>query len=139
MKSENARSSAGSKTCLVWVVLALLLSFVGTAGSLALSLGPGLKACPLCFYQRSFMMGTFAVLALGLAVDLVQSRLYCLLAIPLVLAGWGVAVFHEYLLEGWGAASWGMSQNSNRQFASAVSWGCSQRWPPGSCSPHGEV
>jgi disulfide bond formation protein DsbB len=71
---------------------------VGTAGSLYLSLGLGLKACPLCFYQRSFMMGTFAVLALGLAVDRRQPRLYCLLSLPLALAGGGVALFHEYLV-----------------------------------------
>jgi hypothetical protein len=44
------------------------------------------------------MMSTFAVLALGLAVDRRQPRLHCLLSLPLALAGGGVALFHEYLV-----------------------------------------
>lgn len=82
----------------VWTLVALAIALLGTAGSLALSLALGLKACPLCFYQRSFMMGTLAVLAVGLAADRSQSQLYGLLAFPLSVAGLGVAVFHEYLV-----------------------------------------
>jgi disulfide bond formation protein DsbB len=57
---------------LTWV--ALLLAAVATAGSLYLSMGLGLDACPFCFYQRSFAMAV--------------------LALPLAAAGLGVAVFH---------------------------------------------
>ena len=81
-----------------WALLALAVALLGTAGSLALSLGLGLKACPLCFYQRSFVMGAFAVLAVGLAVDRSQASLFSLLTIPLAAAGLGVAGFHEYLV-----------------------------------------
>jgi len=57
----------------------------------------GLKACPLCFYQRSFAMGVVAVLFVGL---LTAKKHWCvlnLLALPLAVAGFGVAVFHVYL------------------------------------------
>jgi disulfide bond formation protein DsbB len=69
-----------------------------TAGSLALSLGLGLKACPLCFYQRSFAMAALAVLAVGLVTDRKNPARVCLLAVPLAWAGLGVAGFHEYLV-----------------------------------------
>jgi disulfide bond formation protein DsbB len=78
--------------------LALVLALAGTAGSLALSLALGLKACPLCFYQRSFMMGVLALLAVGLVADRSQAGLYGLLALPMALAGLGIAAFHEYLV-----------------------------------------
>ncbi|MHB0955482.1 MAG: disulfide bond formation protein B [Pirellulaceae bacterium] len=81
-----------------WAVAALLFAAVGVAGSLYLSLGLGLRACPLCFYQRSFMMGTLAVLVVALAADPTRTGLDCLLSLPLALAGWGVAAFHEYLV-----------------------------------------
>ena len=81
-----------------WAMAALLFALTGVAGSLYLSLGLGLRACPLCFYQRSFMMGTLAVLVVGLAADPTRTGLYCLLSLPLALAGWGVAAFHEYLV-----------------------------------------
>ncbi|MHB0958194.1 MAG: disulfide bond formation protein B [Pirellulaceae bacterium] len=82
----------------LWAMAALLFALIGVAGSLYLSLGLGLRACPLCFYQRSFMMGTLAVLVVGLAADPTRTGLYCLLSLPLALAGWGVAAFHEYLV-----------------------------------------
>lgn len=79
-------------------VVAFLLAVAGTAGSLFLSLGMGLKACPLCFYQRTFMMAAATVLGIGLLADRRRGGLYCLLSLPLVLAGLGVAAFHEYLV-----------------------------------------
>ena len=48
-----------------WLWAATGLALVGTAGSLYLSLGMGLKACPLCFYQRTFVMAALAVLLVG--------------------------------------------------------------------------
>jgi disulfide bond formation protein DsbB len=79
-------------------VTALVLALAGTAGSLFLSLGLGLKACPLCFYQRTFIMAAAAVLLVGLTVDRTRPGLFCLLSLPLALAGLGVAAFHEYLV-----------------------------------------
>jgi disulfide bond formation protein DsbB len=79
-------------------IISLVLALAGTAGSLFLSLGLGLKACPLCFYQRTFIMAAAAVLLIGLAVDRTRPGVFCLLSLPLALAGLGVAAFHEYLV-----------------------------------------
>lgn len=76
---------------------ALLMSLAGSAGSLSLSLGLGLKACPLCFYQRSFMMATAAILLFGRWLERDRSARMCVLSLPLVIAGLGVAIFHTWL------------------------------------------
>src|SRR5436190_1735483 len=97
---------------LIWA--ALLVALAGLAGSLFLSLGMNLKACPLCFYQRTFAMSVVAVLGMGLFTGGRSGRLG-LLTLPLAVAGLGVAVFHVYLetagklecpqgLLGWGSA-----------------------------------
>jgi len=77
---------------------ALVLAIAGSIGSLFLSLGMGLKACPLCFYQRTFIMAAAAVLVIGLIVDRGRAATHCLMIIPLVIGGLGVAAFHEYLV-----------------------------------------
>lgn len=94
--ATSTGSSARGAVCFAW--LALALAFVGTVGSLALSMGLGLKACPLCFYQRSFVMAAFAILGLGLFVERTRPGLFCLLSVPMAWAGLGVAAFHEYLV-----------------------------------------
>lgn len=57
----------------------------------------GLKACPLCLYQRTFVMGVVAVLGIGVMVGRQHQGVLNLLALPMVVAGVGVASFHEYL------------------------------------------
>jgi disulfide bond formation protein DsbB len=79
------------------VGLPLLVSFVALAGSLWLSIGMGLKACPLCFYQRTFVMGVVAVLGIGLLTGDRHRAVLNLLALPLAVAGFGVAAFHVFL------------------------------------------
>jgi disulfide bond formation protein DsbB len=81
----------------VWAVVCALLAWCGVAGSLWLTLGMNLKACPLCLYQRSFMMATAAVLTLGLFTELRRSPALLALALAPATAGLGVAAFHEYL------------------------------------------
>lgn len=81
-----------------WLTAATIFSAVGTAGSLFLSISLGLKACPLCFYQRSFVMAVLAVLALGRFLERSRPGLICFLCVPLTWAGLGVAAFHEYLV-----------------------------------------
>src|SRR5947209_7051199 len=49
-----------------WTWAALAVAVAGLGGSLFLSLGMHLKACPLCFYQRTFAMSLVAVLGMGL-------------------------------------------------------------------------
>jgi disulfide bond formation protein DsbB len=73
-----------------WVV-----SLLTVGGSLFLSLGMGLKACPLCFYQRAFALSVAAVLTVALVGRLRES--VGLLALPLATAGLGVASFHVWL------------------------------------------
>jgi disulfide bond formation protein DsbB len=80
------------------ILVPLLVALAGTWGSLYLSMGLGLKACPLCFYQRTFMMSALAVLVMGWLADRTQGTLFCLLCVPLSIGGLGVAGFHEYLV-----------------------------------------
>jgi disulfide bond formation protein DsbB len=79
------------------VCLPLLAALVALAGSLWLSVGMGLKACPLCFYQRTFVMGVVAVLGVGVLTGERHRAVLNLLALPLTVAGFGVAAFHVFL------------------------------------------
>ena len=77
---------------------ALVVAALGLAGSLHLSIGLGLQACPLCIYERTFLMGVVAVLGLGGYVPaLWKSGAAPWLALPLAVAGLGVAAFHVWL------------------------------------------
>ncbi|MBX9581723.1 MAG: disulfide bond formation protein B [Gemmataceae bacterium] len=80
-----------------FAVLALVFSAAAAAGSLYLSLGMGLKACPLCFYQRAFALGLVGVLAAGLLAFRGRAARVCPLGLPLAVGGVGVAGFHVYL------------------------------------------
>src|SRR5438445_12421800 len=80
-----------------WSLAALALAVAGLAGSLLLSLGMNLKACPLCFYQRAFMMALVAVMGMGLLAGAARAARLSLLALPLAVAFLGVALFHVSL------------------------------------------
>jgi disulfide bond formation protein DsbB len=82
---------------LTWTLLALVVAVLALWGSLYLSLGMGLKACPLCLYQRTFVMGALGVLGIGWLAGAGRSGILGLLALPCAVGGLGVAVFHEYL------------------------------------------
>ncbi len=82
----------------VYVWTALLAAIVTIAGSLYLSGPMGLKACPLCFYQRTFAMAVASVLLLGIVCRL-ESGVTNLLALPSAIGGLGVAMFHVYLVK----------------------------------------
>ena len=86
-------AKSGSSNAAWWAVTSFLIALAGTLGSLYLSLGMGLKACPLCFYQRSFMMACLAILGLGMVVDRSRPGLLGLLSVPAAWAGLGVAGF----------------------------------------------
>jgi hypothetical protein len=95
---EMCRPSPVSSTAplhLVWPPL--LIALGALAGSLWLSIGLGLKACPLCFYQRTFVMGIVAVLGIGVLTGQPYRGVLNLLALPLTVAGFGVAAFHVFL------------------------------------------
>lgn len=84
---------------ILWSSSAFGVALIGTAGSVYLSVGLGLKACPLCFYQRSFMMASAVSLATSLWLDGLNSPRGGLVALPFAWAGLGVAGFHEYLVQ----------------------------------------
>jgi hypothetical protein len=95
---DLSRTPAAAKTTPVSVVcLPLLVALLALAGSLWLSVGMGLKACPLCFYQRTFAMGVVAVLGVGVLTEKQHRGALNLLALPLAVAGFGVAAFHVSL------------------------------------------
>jgi disulfide bond formation protein DsbB len=60
-------------------------------------MGLNLKACPLCFYQRTYAMSLVAVLGTGILLHGGRGVRVSLLALPLASAGLGVALFHVFL------------------------------------------
>jgi disulfide bond formation protein DsbB len=80
---------------LPWV--GLVVALAGTMGSLSLSWVLGLKACPLCFYQRAFVMGAVGVMGVGLASGMGKMKTLSLIALPVSVAGLCVALFHVSL------------------------------------------
>jgi Disulfide bond formation protein DsbB len=76
---------------------ALVAVAVSVAGSLYLSLGMGLIACPLCFYQRAFAFAVFGVLILGVFTRAWQTGYVNLMAFLPAMAGGVIAAFHTYL------------------------------------------
>jgi hypothetical protein len=56
-----------------------------------------LKPCPLCYYQRTFVMAVVGLLLIGLLTRSGRSSPLSLLALPAATAGLGVAIYHEYL------------------------------------------
>lgn len=79
-------------------VLATLVALATVLGSLALSIALELRACPLCFYQRSFALAALGALVLGLLVSGPGARPTALAtALLCATAGLGVAGFHVSL------------------------------------------
>jgi hypothetical protein len=93
--TTSAPVKTGGDSVLLYAALGVALAAL--AGSLLLSLAMGLKACPLCFYQRTFAMGLVAVLGMGLLAGVGRAGRLSLLALPLATAGLGVALFHVSL------------------------------------------
>jgi disulfide bond formation protein DsbB len=91
----SSHSSSAIPPSLIWP--SLLVALVALAGSLWLSIGMKLKACPLCFYQRTFVMGIVAVLGIGLLTGPRHRTVLNLLALPLAIGALSVAAFHVYL------------------------------------------
>lgn len=92
--SCHVKSSGDS---LQLVLPPLAIATLALIGSLWLSVGMGLKACPLCLYQRTFVMGVVAVLGIGITTGPGHRSVLNLLAMPLTVAGFGVAAFHVFL------------------------------------------
>lgn len=79
-----------------WIFLAWLIATVATLGALFLGEVMGYTPCVLCWYQRIAMFPLVLILAAGLFPFDPRVVRY---ALPLALAGLGLALFH------WGVAS----------------------------------
>jgi hypothetical protein len=83
-----------------WTWVALILALIGSAGTLYLSIGEhltfgmDLDPCPLCFYQRTFMLAVAAVLLVGLFAGAQRSGYLSTITMPLTVAGLALAVVH---------------------------------------------
>ena len=78
-------------------VVALALALLTSLGSVYLSAGMKLAACPLCYYQRSFAFAVAAVLLVGLVFEVQEKVTLPALALPLALSGLSVAAYHVSL------------------------------------------
>lgn len=99
--SEAATSNTANDTLSpVWLLLfsAWLVATVSTLGALFFSEIMGYAPCVLCWYQRIAMFPLVLVLGAGLLPLDVRVVRY---ALPLALAGAGVALFHMALIAGW--------------------------------------
>jgi disulfide bond formation protein DsbB len=94
-ESIRTTSPAIVPASLVWA--SLVVALLATLGSLWLSVGMGLKACPLCFYQRTFAMSILGVLGIGVLAGTRHRNILSVLALPLAVGGFVVAAFHVYL------------------------------------------
>jgi disulfide bond formation protein DsbB len=75
-------------------IIALVIVSVMSLGSIYLSIGLNLAACPLCYYQRTFSFALLALLLSGLRVTGCRKITLSALALPLALGGLSVAAWH---------------------------------------------
>ncbi len=94
--SEEGPSSAYVCPCWLWAALAV--SVAGALGSLLLTWAQGLVACPLCLYQRGFILTAAGSLALGVLLPELRPGRASLFALPSAMGGFAVAVFHVNLV-----------------------------------------
>lgn len=83
----------------VWAWIAFAAAAFGVLSSVGLSVVLKLRACPLCIYQRSAVMGTASVLLIGLSAAPEQVPLLCLVCWPIHVTGLGVALYHIWLVQ----------------------------------------
>lgn len=82
----------------LWIRCALFLAVIGVLGSLHLSLNMDLKACPLCYYQRAFIMAVAAILTFGMFLPGVPAGAQTVFALAPAFAGGAIATLHTYLV-----------------------------------------
>src|SRR5260370_38710636 len=88
---ESSRSSSPAivPASLVW--LSFLVALIAKLGSLWLTVGMGLKACPLSFYQRTFAMSILRVLGIGVLPGTRHRNVLTVLARRWAAVGLGLA------------------------------------------------
>ena len=99
MNADNALNRRAQAFERVGLGLATLMLL----GSLYMSIGMGLKACPLCLYERSLVLAVVGVLGLGVVLRIDGNSAFrspgtlSLLCLPLAFGGLVLAGFHVYL------------------------------------------
>lgn len=93
MNAETAKHALWNMLFLCW-----LLAGIATLGSLFFSEVMDRTPCVLCWYQRIFMYPLLIVFSVGLFPFDPRCIRY---ALPLAIAGWGVAVYHCLLYLGY--------------------------------------
>ena len=89
------RMPVGGRDFLLYA--AWVIALLATVGSLFFSEVMGLPPCALCWYQRIAMYPLVLIIATGIVARDGRARAY---ALPLCLAGLGVAVYHNLLYYG---------------------------------------
>lgn len=97
---QPPQETPGPDLKILWMRCALFTAVIGVIGSLHLSLNmdPPLKACPLCYYQRSFIMAVTAILAVGMFMPAVPTGALTALALAPAFAGAYVAGQHTWMV-----------------------------------------
>lgn len=77
-----------------FLYFAWMLALLSTAGSFFFSLVLKLPPCDLCWYQRIFMFPLVFILGAGFLLKDHKIHIY---ALPLILVGWLISVYHNLL------------------------------------------
>lgn len=96
-QSEKIEDFQGAEPAALWLYAAWTIALVATAGSLFFSEVMELPPCVLCWYQRIAMYPLVAIIAVGILANDRRVKAY---ALPLCLAGLGIAVYHNLLYYG---------------------------------------
>lgn len=97
VKAEQIKASRAAKPGDILPYLAWVIALLSTVGSLFFSEVMGLPPCVLCWYQRIAMYPLVLIIAVGILTRDGRMRAY---ALPLALAGLGLAVYHNLLYYG---------------------------------------
>ena len=87
-----------SRTDFQFAYVAWIVALTGALGSLFFGEVMKLPPCTLCWYQRICLFPLVAVMAVGISL---RDRKLGVYAAPLVLAGLGIALYHNGVQLGW--------------------------------------
>ena len=91
---QSDQGEAANTASRIWLVSALVVALVATAGSLWFSRGLGLVPCTLCWYQRILMYPL--VIVLGVATAEARPAVWRTV-LPLTVLGGSIAAYHSTL------------------------------------------
>jgi len=97
MNSDNFENSNSSSRAWIWLFSAWSVALAASLGALFIGEVLGQEPCNLCWYQRIAMFPLAVILGLACLYNDFAIRRY---ALPLALAGVGVALWHTLLYVG---------------------------------------